>query len=546
MCYNVDGFMYPRQHFRRFFMKVKPYEGTRPYTFISYAHTDKDKVLEILGELIDNYSCRVWFDSGLHSGDDWSQMLTSKIEESTAFVVFLSPNSIASRHVISEISIAFAHENIKVIPIWLSKPVKIPSNLTYYLSFTQHAFANATAEPSVAEIVKELDRAIPDSTRDVSKIEDGVLHSCEDNIHDLILPEEVVEIADGVCKNKKYLNTVTFSKKLIKIGKEAFRNCTALTKVYIPKNVKYLGDSAFRDCVNIKELYIENEVELGERAFENCRNLHKLSLPKDLKEIYSGLFNSCKSLTHVKLPESLVAIGDNAFGSCDKLESLDIPLSVARIDDSAFVGCASLKEVVIPEGVYKIGKNVFKDCIGLKSISISANLVKIDTGSLRGCISLENILVNPKNKHYKSFEGVMFNKNKSVLICYPPVKENEVYEIPDSVSEIEDWAFSDCRNLKTVIIPDSVQRIGEGAFFHCENLERIVIPYSVDCIDDTAFRGCTKLKEVYIHSKTIKDLGWGIFYGCSEDLVVYYCSDIVKKYCENQIFKSKFFVPDED
>ena len=101
-------------------------------------------------------------------------------------------------------------------------------------------------------------------------------------------------------------------------------------------------------------------------------------------------------------------------------------------------------------------------------------------------------------------------------------------------------------NLKSIIIPDSVQRIGEGAFFHCENLEKIVIPYSVEAIDDTAFRGCVNLKEVYIESKTIKDLGWGIFYGCSDDLVVYYCSDIVKKYCKNQIFKSQPFNLDEE
>lgn len=527
-------------------MNFKPYEGSRPYVFISYAHADKSKVLEVMQTLAADYSYRLWYDSGLHSGDDWSQTLTAKIEGSTAFVVFLSEHSIVSRHVISEISIAFSHENIKVIPIWLTKPVKLPTNLMYYLSFTQHAFATATSDPTVAEIVRELDRVIPDSTRDISKIENGILHSCEDNIHDLILPDEVVEIADGVCKNKKYLNTVIFSKKLLKIGKEAFRNCTSLTKIHIPKNVKYLGDSAFRDCVNIKELSIENEVELGERAFENCRNLHKVSLPDDLKEIYSGLFNSCKSLVHIKLPDGLVAIGDNAFGSCDRLESLSIPSTVARIDDSAFVGCSSLKEVVIPEGVYKIGKNVFKDCIGLKTISISANLVKIDAGSLRGCISLENIVVNPKNKYYKSFGGVMFNKNKSKILCYPPVKPDEIYEIPDSVSEIEDWAFSDCRNLKSIVIPDSVQRIGEGAFFRCENLEKVVIPYSVDCIDDTAFRGCTKLREVYIQSKSIKDLGWGIFYGCSEDLVVYYCSDIVKEYCRNQIFKSKPFVADEE
>ena len=76
-----------------------------------------------------------------------------------------------------------------------------------------------------------------------------------------------------------------------------------------------------------------------------------------------------------------------------------------------------------------------------------------------------------------------------------------------------------------------------------DDIEKIVIPYSVETIDDTAFRGCSNLKEVYIESETIQDLGWEIFYGYNENLVVYYCSEIVKKYCENQIFKSLPFTP---
>ena len=522
------------------------YEGQRPYVFVSYAHADINVVMPVLEKMSNEYQYRIWYDSGLHSGDDWSERLTAKIKNSTAFIVFLSANSVSSRHVISEVSIAFENENIKVIPVWITPATELPPNLKYYLSFTQHAFAKNEVPPTIDELVLELENSLPDSTRNIAKVENGVLLSCEDSIHDLILDDGIVELADGVCSNKKHLSKVQFNKKIEKIGNEAFRNCTQLTEIKIPKNVRFLGDNAFRDCVNLKSLHIENEIELGERAFENCRNLCDVKLPSDLKEIYSGLFNSCKSLTHIKLPSSLIAIGDNAFGNCDSLQEIIIPPSVARIDDASFVGCTSLSKVSIPDSVFRMGKNVFKDCSSLKEISLPNNLTKIESGCFRGCTSLETIDISHKNKHYKIFDGVMFNKNKSILFAYPPVKSNEVYEIPDSVSEIADWAFANCNNLKTVIIPDSVQKIGEGAFFRCENLEKIVIPYSVDAIEDTAFRGCENLKEVYIESKPIKELGWGIFYGCSHDLTVYYCSDIVKKYCKNQVFKSEPFTFDEE
>ena len=137
----------------------------------------------------------------------------------------------------------------------------------------------------------------------------------------------------------------------------------------------------------------------------------------------------------------------------------------------------------------------------------------------------------------------MFNKNKSNLICYPTCVPGEVYEIPDSVRIIEDWAFADAKNIKKVIIPDSVERIGEGAFFHCENLEEVVIPYSVDTIQDTAFRGCEKLKKVYIASTSFKDIGWGLFYGC-KDVVVYCASREVEDYCERLKIKHERYIPE--
>ena len=526
--------------------KLNAYEGKRPYVFISYSHEDKAIVFPVLERLQNEYKYRFWYDSGIHSGDNWSDKITREIEDSTAFVVFLSPHSIHSRHCGSEIAIAFGNERIKIIPIWITPSVNLPSNLNYYLSFTQHALSKSEVAPTIDEIVEELNKAIPDSARDVSMIENGVLLNVEDDIHDLILKSEITAIADSACKAKVLLNNVVLNKELVDIGNEAFRSCTSLRSILIPKNVRHLGDSAFRDCTNLKDLVIEDDIEIGERAFENCVNLKHVKLPSDLKEIYSGVFNSCKSLETIKLPKYLIAIGDNAFASCHSLKSIQIPSSVSRIDDASFSDCCSLTEIVIPEGVYKVGKNVFKDCTRLKSVEIPASLVKIDAGTFRGCISLEKISVNSKNKHYKIMDGVMFNKNKSKLVCFPNKLEIEKYEIPDSVCDIEDWSFANCVNLKEIIIPDSVQRIGEGAFFHCENLEKVVIPYSVDCIDDTAFRGCKKLKEVYIQSKTIKDLGWGIFYGCSKDLVVHYCSDIVKKYCVGQFFESKYFEFDDE
>ena len=69
--------------------------------------------------------------------------------------------------------------------------------------------------------------------------------------------------------------------------------------------------------------------------------------------------------------------------------------------------------------------------------------------------------------------------------------------IPDSVTGIAIYTFSDCTSLKSVVIGNGVTSIGSGAFENCSSLTSIVIPRSVTSIGNRAFIGCTALDTVY-------------------------------------------------
>lgn len=87
-------------------------------------------------------------------------------------------------------------------------------------------------------------------------------------------------------------------------------------------------------------------------------------------------------------------------------------------------------------------------------------------------------------------------------------------DIPNSVTAIGDRAFSNCRNLETLIIPNSVKSIGYGAFWGCSELISVNIPSSVTSIDSYAFLNCDKVGKVFydcsanpeITSNVIKEL----------------------------------------
>lgn len=118
---------------------------------------------------------------------------------------------------------------------------------------------------------------------------------------------------------------------------------------------------------------------------------------------------------------------------------------------------------------------------------------------------VEEIEVNEENPHFSSMDGVLFNKDKTKLIKFPPYKKGE-YVIPESVKEIDSRAFERTIKVTSVVINEGVTEIKNGTFSQCMNLESITIPKSVIKIESDAFSGGdtnivgqhpTALKEIY-------------------------------------------------
>ena len=93
--------------------------------------------------------------------------------------------------------------------------------------------------------------------------------------------------------------------------------------------------------------------------------------------------------------------------------------------------------------------------------------------------------------------------------------------IPDSVTNIGDYAFSGCRSLTNIVIPNSVTSIGDNAFEYCFSLSNLIIPDGVTSIGDGAFVGCTSLSSVVIPD-SVSCIGNNAFWGCESltDIVI--------------------------
>ena len=257
---------------------------------------------------------------------------------------------------------------------------------------------------------------------------------------------------------------------------------------------------------------------------------HEVNVPSEINgvpvtKIGEFAFYGCDSLTSVDIPSSVTAISAHAFADCYSLTSVDIPSSVTAIGELAFYGCYSLTSVNIPSSVTEIGGYAFGDCPAL-TLQVCkgsyAEMYAINEG-----LSVEYV----KSDFDISADGV--------LLHY--YGDGGDVTVPDSVTEIGEYAFYDCDGLISVTLPDYVTKIGDFAFGNCSNLKSLIgfpttsiqiinvdengghtvvemeydieIPSSVTAIGESAFSGCTALKKVDI-PKSVTEIGNGAFSGC--------------------------------
>ena len=265
-----------------------------------------------------------------------------------------------------------------------------------------------------------------------------------------------------------------------------------------------------------------------------------------VRYINSGNLSVSETLESISLPNSVTVIGDFAFEGCSSLSNITLPNSITNIGNGAFSGCSSLTSITIPSSVISIGDGAFSGCSSLTSTTIPNSVTSIGNGAFEGCTGTLTINCNIPNGKYTD------NRNSDNYGSYLyPLSGSEFTKIVigEGVTNIGNFAFMDCSNIRSITIPSSVTSIGYGAFGRCDSLDvyvnrkdltahitgddinnniqgnkhllvdgkeitELVIPDSVTEIREEAFSGCSSLTNITIPS-SVTSIGHGAFQGCS-------------------------------
>lgn len=232
---------------------------------------------------------------------------------------------------------------------------------------------------------------------------------------------------------------------------------------------------------------------IHDSAFFNCKDLKSVTFPTSITSIGSRAFWGCSGLTSTPDLSHVDSIGYYSFFACTSLTSVSISNSNSIIGECSFYQCSGLVSAFI--NAKSIGNGSFAECAGLNSVTIGNNVTSVGADAFYCCYSLREFIVDDKNMNFTTIDGVLYSKDKTIVIVYPNEK-GSTYIIPDGVDSIASFSFESCPNLKSILIPQSVKGIGESAFFGCTGLISVNIPISLSYIGMYAFYDCTGLESI--------------------------------------------------
>lgn len=220
------------------------------------------------------------------------------------------------------------------------------------------------------------------------------------------------------------------------------------SKLYLKKNNSNLS---YRVVNNGRGIEILGSGEIQEAIWLSDIQLNEVEsviIDEGITSIGDGIFYKYKNLSYVRLPDSLESIGKKAFYYCDNLTTIIIPANLKFLGDEAFYGCP-ISSITIPADLNKIGTLVFSHCNKLKEIKVNEN-----------------------NTHYKDINGILFTKDETELIIYPPMKEDDKFIASENVQIIHENAFYSQNYVQEITLGANVRNIGNNAFSHCLALQK--------------------------------------------------------------------------
>ena len=362
----------------------------------------------------------------------------------------------------------------------------------------------------------------------LTQISDATFMHCK-SLTSVTIPKSVTSIGSRAFYNCSALISISIPNSVTEIKDGAFEGCTRLSTVINMSPLNFTkGSTDYGYVAYYATQVLNNASEVDGYLFGTydgrnflggyLGNESELILPENFNgeryEIANYAFYSRTNLTSIIIPEGVTGIGNYAFYGCENLKTV-INFStlnfkkgdsnnygyVAYYADKvinapngskegdyvygifdgqntlcAYIGDAS--ELSLPENyngeAYVIGQSVFLNYGNLTSITIPDSVIGIGNSAFYGCSGLNSVYINRLESWCQiQFENEYSNPLFPAESLYLNGEKVTHLVIPNSVTQVEKYAFCGWNDLNSVTIHKGVTQIGEDAFNYCNNLQSV-------------------------------------------------------------------------
>ena len=341
-----------------------------------------------------------------------------------------------------------------------------------------------------------------------------------DNSHNVIEGTDYIikDINTDAFKDKINLKSINIPSVINMVAPTSFSGCIGLISIKVdPNNTVY--DS--RDNCNAIVKTAENSIIVGcahssipnsitkidTQAFYKCTNLTSIILTNNITAIGANSFGYCSGLTEVIIPSSITNIDSLAFQGCSSLNKFTFESATPPTLGSQIFQYHTPNRIYVPsEGLstyrgnnklsyYSYNIYAIPPVGGVYPISYFDITHNSNGGTLNGFSTAGETAIN---NHYVDSD-CLITLPGSYSLSNDTIVEGTTYPIKNIANEA---FFENYGRLKYVVIGNNIERIGDAAFESC-SLISVEIPNTVTTLVDYAFSNCINLTSITIPNSVI-------------------------------------------
>jgi BspA type Leucine rich repeat region (6 copies) len=263
-------------------------------------------------------------------------------------------------------------------------------------------------------------------------------------------------------------------------------------------------------------------------AFLYFFSVTSVTIPDTIIEIRQNAFNQT-SIRSIYIPKNVSSIEQNVFANCNYLTSITVDIDNETYSSDSgilydkeqqtllvYPAAKNGNSFTIPTQVTTLGPQAIRYALYLTTLNITQNIISADATTLP-YNTLQTINVDSQNLNYSSEFGVLYDKNKTSLLKYPPAKQDISFNVPNTVTRINNFGIENVSILQNIIFSSNLTSIGVLFCNLATSLQKIFFLGNAPSLGAVPFNSTNINLKVYRYSKKS---GWSSTFGGKDVLLI--------------------------